>query len=488
MKENIREMKKISILILGLTLGLGTSAQNDIDAMRYSQITFGGTARFASMAGSMGALGGDISCLSFNPAGIAIYRTTELSISPSIFSQTTSSTYNNTSSSDRKLNFNFGNIGLVTSINITGKKNNSSWESINFGFGYNRTNNFHNRINIQGNNKTSSLLDTYVANANGHTSSDFDQFSTGLAWQTYLINPDSSNNLLYNHVITNYGEYQKKSVTSKGSMGETVISFGGNYKSKVYVGATIGIVNAKYIEESVYEEVDEKDTIKDFKSFSFSQNLTTKGNGINFKMGVILKPSDWLRIGAAIHTPTSLSLKDDYNSSMKSDLDDGVAYDTVSPKGSFDYRITTPFRAIGSIGFIINKNALLNAEYEFIDYTYAEIHSSPDYFATVNSTIRSKYTSTGNIRLGAEVRFDPISFRAGYALYGSPFKDGENKAADRSSYTAGIGFRENNYFLDFAYVLTKRSEYSYLYDPAISSPVKSDYKNSSFMLTLGVKF
>ena len=482
-------MKK-QIIISGMALisAWHLQAQNDIDAMRYSQITFGGTARFASMAGSMGALGGDISTLSFNPAGVAIFKKTEISITPSIFSQTTSSTYNSNTSSDSKLNFNFGNIGLVASINLIKESNTTGWENINFGFGYNRTNNFHNRMDIQADNKTSSLLDVFVANANGNSPLNFDQFSTDLAWQTYLINPDTLGALLYNNVIPNYGIKQRKVIETRGAMGETVISFGGNYKSKLYVGGTIGFVKAKYFEESTYEEIDETDTIPDFKSFSFSQNLTTKGNGVNLKLGAIFRPNDWVRIGAAFHTPTSLRLRDDYNNSMKSDLENGITYDTISPQGSFDYTITTPFRAIGSIGLVIKKMALLNIEYEFVDYSYAQLHSSPNVFSEVNSTIRSKYTATGNLRAGAEVRLDPIAIRLGYALYGSPFSSNENKNANRTSYTGGIGYRADNYFIDFAYVFTKYTEYNYLYDSPKATAVENKYKNSSFMLSLGLRF
>ncbi len=464
-------------------------AQNDIDAMRYSQLTFGGTARFASMAGSMGALGGDISTLSFNPAGIAIFKKTEVSITPSVFSQTTTSTYNSNTSSDSKLNFNLGNIGLVASINLMSDKNTSGWENINFGFGYNRTNNFHNRMDIQGNNKTSSLLDVFVTNANGHTSANFDKFSTDLAWQTYLFNPstDSTAYLQYTHVVPNYGIKQKKSVETSGSMGETVISFGGNYKSKIYLGGTIGIVRVRYNELSTYEEIDEKDTIPNFKSFTYGQDLATSGNGVNLKLGAIIRPNDWFRVGVAIHTPTSLNLKDSYSSSMKSNLD-GVSYDTVSPQGSFDYRVTTPFRAIGSLGFIINKMAILNVDYEYVDYSYAQLHSSPNVFSDVNKVIRDKYTSTGNLRVGGEVRLDPIAIRVGYALYGSPFKANENKNASRSSYTAGIGYRQDYYFIDFAYVHTQYTEFNYLYTTPKATSVENKYKNSSFMLSLGFRF
>ena len=216
MKKNF-QMKKTTLLLSFLWLSTFTAiSQNDVDAMRYSQLTFGGTARFASMAGSMGALGGDISTLSFNPAGIAIFKKTELTISPSFFNQKTTSSYNGTLSSDNKLNVNLGNIGLVATFYADPNKNNSGWESANFGFGYNRTNNFHNRTNIVGDSKTSSLLDLFVANANGYPVQDFDQFSTNLAWKTWLINPDTAIALRYTHVIPQYGEKQNKSNETTG--------------------------------------------------------------------------------------------------------------------------------------------------------------------------------------------------------------------------------------------------------------------------------
>jgi long-subunit fatty acid transport protein len=469
---------------IGLLCSFASFAQNDIDAMRYSQLTFGGTARFASMGGSMGAIGGDISTLSFNPAGIAVFRKTELSITPSVYSSGTSSTYNGNTSSDRKLNFNLGNIGIVGTVRL--KDTTSGWQSVNFGIGYNRTNNFHNRIDIKGESRTSSLLDVYVANANGHEAADFDGFSTGLAWTTYLFNPDSTG-INYFHVIPNYGQTQRKSTETKGAMGEGVFSFGGNYKEKLLVGATLGVVKARYEEETVYEETDTEDTIKYFQSFKYVQNLASSGTGVNFKVGMIVKPNDWLRIGAAVHTPTATRFTDNYSSYMESDLDTAVYADS-SAEGSFRYTVTSPYRIIGSVGFIIKKIALINLEYEYLDYSYAQLNSHPNVFSDVNASIRTKYTSTGNLRAGAEVRLDPIALRVGYALYGSPFRNGDNVNAIRTSFSGGIGYRVNNFFADFAYVRTNYTETNYLYDPSISNPVRNNYKNSSFMLTLGVRF
>jgi hypothetical protein len=483
-------MKKYFLILnIGLLYTFSALSQNDIDAMRYSQTSFGGTARFSSMAGSMGALGGDISTLNFNPAGIALFRKTEFTITPSLFSQNTSSSYNNMTGSDGKLNLNLSNIGFVATFHP--KKTDYGWQSFNLGLVYNQTNSFQSRSYAQGYNNNSSLLDGYVQNANGHTSSDFDQFSTGLAWDTYLINPTdtTSGNTRYSSVIPNHGELQTKSTETSGSMSETDLSFGGNYKDKLFIGGTIGFVRVKYTEETVYSEaMDKADSVNGFKSFSYTSNLTTRGNGINFKVGIIYKATDWLRIGLAVHTPTYISLSDSYSNSMHSEFADST-HDASSPSGSFNYSVITPFKAIGSLGFVLNKYALINAEYEYVDYSSVQIHSSPDVFQSVNSFIHSNYTATGNIRIGGELRLDPIAFRLGYALYGSPYKTGDNKNAVTPSYTAGIGFRQKRFFMDFAYVYTTQTTYNYLYTPlnAADTPVKNNYQSSNFMLTLGFR-
>lgn len=483
-------MKKLIILIgIGAVCSFSAIAQNDVDAMRYSQLTFGGTARFASMAGSMGALGGDISTLSFNPAGIGVFRKTEISISPSFFAGSTSSTYNGTNAGDRKLNFALGNIGIVGAIPLKEEKS-GGWEFLNFGFAYNQTNNFNNRVNVQGFSKNSSLLDNYVAAANGHTSTDFDLFSTNLAYQTYLINPNGAANQYSNVLQPNYGEVQRKSVDMSGYMGETVISMGANYKSRVFIGGTVGFIKLKYNETSVYSET--SDSIPGFRSYALTNNLTTTSRGgFNFKLGMIVKATDWLNIGGAIHTPTQIKLTDKYSSSMTSDIDtSGVALQGYqkSPNGTFNYTITTPWRAIGSLGFVIKKIALINVEYEYVDYSYAQLNSTPNVFTDVNTNIRNKYTATGNIRAGAEIRMDPFAFRIGYAYYGSPYKDGENVNANRQSYTTGIGYRHNKFFMDLAFIYSMYSEYNYLYDSPNITSVKNDYTTSNFMMTVGFKF
>ena len=108
--------KAFLICIAALATGAGALAQNEVDALRFSQLTFGGSGRFMGMGGSFGALGGDISALSFNPAGIAVYRKNEFSFTPAFYSQTSSSLYRGTGSSEIKHNFNIGHLGLEGSF------------------------------------------------------------------------------------------------------------------------------------------------------------------------------------------------------------------------------------------------------------------------------------------------------------------------------------------------------------------------------------
>ena len=61
-------------LSLILILATGTIvSQNVFDALRYSNDKIEGSARYSAMSGAFGALGGELSAISINPAGSAIF-------------------------------------------------------------------------------------------------------------------------------------------------------------------------------------------------------------------------------------------------------------------------------------------------------------------------------------------------------------------------------------------------------------------------------
>lgn len=275
-------------------------------------------------------------------------------------------------------------------------------------------------------------------------------------------------------------------------MNEWVITMGGNYNDKLYIGATLGFPFLKYSDETSYKEVALASDIAfdQFRQFTYNENLTTEGSGFNFKFGLIFKPVDFIRIGAAIHTPTYFyDMKDTYTSSVKSKFDNGDVYQEDSPEGKYNYKLTTPMRAIGSLAFIIGKIGLISADYEFVDYSEARFRSGDaGVYFDVNDAIMNKYTSASNIRLGTEWRVNQFNFRGGYAMYGNPFKSGYYDAS-RTSYTVGLGIKDVDYFLDFAYVLTQGKEDYYLYGTNVPlNPAKNTLTSSTFIMTLGFRF
>lgn len=259
---------KIASGILAL-ISVTALAQNETDALRYSQTSPTGTARFAAVGGAFGALGSDFTTLSFNPAGIAFYRSSELSFTPSLYNSTSTADYLGTKTKDNKLNFNFGNIGMVKTWIRNKEGSTYGWLNFNFGIGYNRLNSFQNRVSIEGRNFNHSIADAFASQAHGTHYNDLpnsNPFDANLAWYTYIIDTASGENSVYNTPMGNYGQLQKLQATTRGSLGETVISFGGNYSNKLYLGATIGIPSVRYTQEKVYEETDDLDSIAQFTS------------------------------------------------------------------------------------------------------------------------------------------------------------------------------------------------------------------------------
>ena len=483
--------RKILSGIISL-IALTATAQNETDALRYSRISPTGTARFAALGGAFSALGSDFTTLSFNPAGIAFYRSSEISFTPTIYNSNSTSDYLGTETKDSKLNFNFGNIGIIKTWIRNKEGSTYGWLNLNFGIGYNRLNSFQSRVSIEGRNFSNSIADAFASQANGTHYSELansNPFDANLAWQTYVIDTASGETSIYKTPFGNkFGQLQKLQETTRGSLGETVISFGGNYSNRLYLGATIGVPNIKYQSAKLYEEVDDQDSIADFTSMTYNQYLKTSGNGINLKLGVIYRIADWIRVGAAFHTPTYFRLTDTWSSELTSKIYN-QDFSATSPTGSFNYTLTTPLKAIASVGFIVGKAGLISGDYEYINYSTAKLNSSSYNFSTENKNVSNNYHSTGNIRIGTEWRYNIFSARAGYAIFGSPYSN--SFKIDNSTASVGAGFRIKGFYVDGAYLLnfSQKNRYTlYMLDEITATTAEVNNVAGSIMLTFGFRY
>jgi long-subunit fatty acid transport protein len=495
-------MKKISLLIFAiLSVFMGVTAQNADDALRYSQIFYGGTARFMSMGGAFTALGGDLSAISLNPAGTGVFRSSEISLTPQLVYNSTSSLWNNSASKDVSSVFNLSQIGIVSNILSTGKD--KGLVNLNIAYSYNRTNNFTENITISGISNNSSMADYWVSRANGNSKMEIPD-DAWAAYQTYLIDTLSGSNNSYGTVFSRYGDNSfstygqeiKRVITNVGYTGEHSFSIGANFSNKFYLGTTLGISSLRYTGHLEHFESDVANVIYDFKSFTYTDHLEASGTGFSLKIGTIIKPVEFLRIGLALQSPTVYRITENYYDNISSHFDtqvDGIDhYEYTNNPSSYKYTLTTPLRANAGIALQIKKRAIISADYEFVDYSMSQFSKAIDdqSFSSENSSIREMYKTASNIRLGAELRLSNIYLRGGYSYYGKAFKPSENnKDLDYNSLSFGIGMRHQNYYLDLAFTTLSSKRLYYMYsDPGYLESTTIKTTRDTFAVTFGYKF
>jgi len=494
-------MKKanlISIVIFSLTCGI--SAQNADDALRYSQLFYGGTARFMSMGGAFTALGGDLSTLSLNPAGIGVYRSSEISITPQLFHIKTTAGFNGKSSTDYLYNFNLGQAGIV--VNVFNNSSGTGITSLNFGYSYNRTNNLSQTILINGTSNSNSLADYWADISSGYFKDELADYvpDAFLGCDTWIIDTLSGSSTDYGTVYSNYGDNPpsvygqdlKRYITNEGSTGEHALSFGGNMSDKLYFGATVGIVRINYSSTFEHSETADVKMPSGFVNFDYAFHFDNNGTGYNLKLGAIYKPMDILRVGFAFHSPTIFRINEYVHDNITSKFDDGGKYESKNTPVRYNYALTTPFRVEAGAALQIKKMAIISADYEFVDYSSAKFSETGDGYdySTKNLAIKNTLGPVSNIRLGAEVRLNRIYLRGGYGYYGKAFKEGDNNSnLDYNSLSFGAGFREQNLFIDLGFASLSNPQLYVLYDSSEGSAVSDiNTQRNIFTVTFGYKF
>ncbi len=477
-------------------------AQYAEDALRYSQNFYQGTARSMAVGGAFGALGGDFSVLSTNPGGIGIYRTSEILGTLSFTPRKVTSVYNGSVADNNSFVMAFNNFGYVNAKRIGQGR---GWKYWQFALGVNRLNNYNTNTYTQGINRTSSRIDAYLDDAldflaNGGELDNllnYDPYYVGPAWETYLLDTiGDENNIYLVSPVPPGGLLQSQAVETHGSTNEWFVSAGANFNDILYIGATLGLPYTRYLRTTTYFENDIADTIATFDNWSVTEDLYTRGMGVNFKIGAIVRPVDWLRIGAAYHTPTYYwGLRDTWSTYTTSDVYAISTGAWVTPDydyyasviGEYKYKLTTPMRFIGDLAFVIKEIGFITGEYEYANYTSAKLNANDYDFYTENQNIDNYFKATHNFRVGTEWRFSRISARGGYALYASPYKNNINDGS-RQSYSGGLGYRGDNYTVDVAYVYSKSSEDYYLYTYDGMNPVNNKLTESSIILTFRYLF
>lgn len=463
--------------------------QNMDDVVRYSQTNTGGTAVSLGMGGATGAIGGDFSSASINPAGLGLYRQSEVVISPSIFNFTGNADYYGTSESARKFNFNINNLHLVLHSPALNRLKKTGWMGTTIGIGYNKRTNLSERYTFRGVNPSSSIVNAWVGAANGisldNLPADLDR-----AFNAYLIDPNNDSLNTYSSLYgPKYGGVTQRGTSeSRGRIGETNIAFATNYSNRLYLGASLAIRRIIYENTFTYTERDDADTIAGFDNLKYTRTLDDKAISVALNVGAIYRVSDFLRLGISAFVPLDYSVSTNYSYEITSSLSSGDFFpgETI---GNYTYKLRQPARLTGSAAFVLGKQGIISVDYETVNYSKSEFIEDLGEFDAANDAIRNKLANAGNLRIGGEARFQDMYLRGGFQSLGSPYSNPENNQGI-TTYSIGGGYRESEFFIDIAYVYSQQKKNYYAYNPNLAnvSPANISMNRHNVVVSVGTRF
>ena len=504
-------MKKIITVIYTLSFVIGAvSAQSVYDGVKIADKDLNGTARFVGMGGAMGALGGDITTMGTNPAGIGIYRSNDVMTSFSYSAYGMESKYEGQKSTIDKNRWSFDNIGVVFATKIG---NQTPLRYVNFGFNYKRSKSFYKNMSMSGmmgvvENPSNPGSPYYVSQTNSMALQatdaeryvwdnsrqhlDFDNanriFSDpdagwlgALGYQGGLTERDRIDN--EPDLYVPFLPVEPSSVFNsreKGGIDQYDFNVSFNINDRVYLGLTIGAYDVDYDKYSGYDE-----SYKRGEGYSLESYNNISGSGFDVKMGLILRPFEYspFRIGFAVHTPTFYKLTYSTSAIVTNDYRDAntdelkrIIVDTYDYVGDMkrDYRLVTPWKYNVSLGYTVGTSLALGAEYEYEDYSTMKFkYSSNDGGGDMefeNAEVKNCLKGEHTFRIGAEYKVIPeFAFRLGYNYSSAVFRDEAVKyipsnslitdtdfsnKRSQSNYTLGIGYRGKMFYADLAYQLS----------------------------------
>jgi hypothetical protein len=495
-------LKYLPFIIALLVISNNSFAQYAKDAVRFSTSQTGSTSRIKAVGNAGTAVGGDLSSVSGNPAGLGYFTHSEISITPEFDSYNGKATYIGQSSLATKSNINFNNAAIVfySKLNTPpGQDKGKGWLSVNFGMGFNRTNNFDEHIQYGAKNNDNSINDYYasLANSQGVTGDNLQAW----AFQQKLIDPYGTSSDFSYASNAFPGVHQTADVLRTGGQSSYDFSIGANYSNKLYLGFGVGLTDLRYKSTTSFNEtgsatVNESGTpaTRDFNS-TYSQYQTTKGNGYNARFGIIYKLFESVRLGAVITTPTFISVDDSFSEGLQNRLSNGSNYANGPADYPLSYTMRTPFKAAGGISIFLGQFGFITGDVEYIDYSTTHINSTDntttdegEYNNSYDiNIIKSTYRSAINAHAGAEIRLGSvIALRGGYGIQGSPLK--ANGTATKTV-TGGLGYRVGNYYVDATYVHLQGSQNILPYDIGASTPIAGiNATNNNFFFTIGLRY
>ena len=537
---------KYIFFAVSLFAALSANAQETYENAKLAGEDLNGTARYVGMGGAMEALGADISTIGSNPAGIGLFRHSNVSLSAGLLMQSDGKEFSN----GKKTNLSFDQIGGVYTTR-TGQKS-----FLNFGFNYHKSKNFDYILNAAGSlNGSSQNKQSYIKgmlgdqkvggfnvgkNKDGQNIGYVDAKSSDVAYTWSQIDY-----LYWNLLIPgSNGLYNYEKATGytldrahTGYIGNYDFAVSGNLNDRVYLGLTFGMKDVNYKGYSEYRE-----NLNNAGGVLVRDERKVTGSGFDITAGVIVRPvaESPFRIGAYVKSPTWYDLTTSnvtrlVYASGTSSQEKGVP----NSPNSYDFKMWTPWKFGFSLGHTIGNNIALGATYEYenyaninsrvnnggyYDYYYDQYYESSIPDKNMNAHTKEVLKGVSTLKLGIEYKpVSNVALRMGYNYVGAKYASDRQKDPGLASlgtayssttdytnwgeinrFTLGVGYQVKKFNIDLAYQYSAQkgsfAPFSNVKDITYTSGTtkitesniasNTDVKNnrSQLLLTLGYRF
>ncbi len=531
-------MKKLKIyfVIAATMLSSVAMAQSIEDMYRISfKSREFGSARSMGMGGAFTSLGADISSVGLNPAGIGMYRSSEMVFTPSLVTSNTISDVFDTRDNDslydsfknRTTNLVSNNLAAVLNLY---RSNSSIVKALNVAVSLETTLSRKYSSYVESPSSNVSIGDYFAGNLYGISPNEIDNsmmdnkfavynsMSPGLwgsmmAYNTNFVSVWSGSNppsygidgraLTIDDLVN-----PQQAITEHLTKNNTSFTFGGNFGDKLYLGVSVGVTSFLLQRVVNYQEYGVQGNVGDLENLTYITQNNLSSSAFDFKIGATLEPVKGVRLGVAYHAPSLLTdpIYDEYYEDMYTSYTNGDKFSEKSPYSVSEYDLSTPASLLAGISYAFSKG-IISFDYQRTWYNKMTIDNI--YFADdMNKEIAAAFRPTDSYMVGLELKpIDGIYLRGGYAYYSSPYLDERDRDyGSQTSLSFGLGYRYQNFGVDLAYM---RSSYkilpSYYYSGWFVNPndpnnanadilvqstsyVEQSYKNSIVALTFLYRF
>lgn len=185
--------------------------------------------------------------------------------------------------------------------------------------------------------------------------------------------------------------------------GTDVVNFAyaGNINNQLYFGVAVGITDLRFEKTNIYRD-------NELHAELISES---NGTGCNFNVGLLYQPTDAVRFGIGVQTPTMYYIDEYWE--MKENR--------ISSDDDYHYKLHTPMKFSAQAGFMIGDRANIGIDYSMRNYSRMWTEMNNIKMRLIEQDIKEVCKTQHTLKAGAEINIvDGFDVRAGYAVCTAP--------------------------------------------------------------------